>query len=529
MGHYVLNYPIETPEAIAFWDSEHKANTAKAYVAFSLDEQNFREITKRAGYTRAWRDRMWEAFGIYVNQPDMTAIPFSQMSDLWWNEMPTPTLHTFTFPTIVPEPMPTPDPDPELPVITVAATDQVGVDGGSVTFTTNATDYLAVQWYRGSYPIPGETSPTLTFTPTYHDHCVIYTAVYMNADGYSSTRAQLTVLNGNPDITLQPLGGRVDSYPGGFILYSDGTGQTSIKWEEQDRDTLQWGDVQGVIGNDTNKNITISTDYTGLYKSFRVKYINSIGTTVSQVSQVFAANETGNSPIIDNGWTGTVNQWQAIANHPGVVEDQGNLFTYTINNQTDGSVRFRIGHNEGSAPDHWVDVSPMTNVSGSVESSKLGEEPSHNGNIRVTCTSAGGITTGQLDYQFYRGESLTPFVGATYSHSVTFGTVGAGQVGYDALPTEEGDLVPDNLAGFTVEQLLTNNAGSQLQLGIGGQNASAITISVPSYGPETFSFIWLSGLWRVRTTENPTAGPFLAWWHSRTNGEVHDIDLILTP
>ena len=85
---YQLNWPIETPEAIAFWGSSHKCNTMKAYVAFSHDEANFNELTKRAGYKLQWRKRAWSAFSAYVANPSMVGVPFTADMTPWWEEMP---------------------------------------------------------------------------------------------------------------------------------------------------------------------------------------------------------------------------------------------------------------------------------------------------------------------------------------------------------------------------------------------------------------------------------------------------------
>lgn len=83
-----LNYPIETPEAEKFWASNHKSNKVKAIIAFSLDLENANANLGRYGYTRAWRNRALYHFGQYVNQPDMAAVPFSELSTPWYLDMP---------------------------------------------------------------------------------------------------------------------------------------------------------------------------------------------------------------------------------------------------------------------------------------------------------------------------------------------------------------------------------------------------------------------------------------------------------
>lgn len=83
-----LNYPIQTPEAKRFWASDHKCNEAKAIIAFSLTLNNANDNLRRYGYRLGWRHRAINAFAQYVNQPGMEAVPFSELSERYWNCMP---------------------------------------------------------------------------------------------------------------------------------------------------------------------------------------------------------------------------------------------------------------------------------------------------------------------------------------------------------------------------------------------------------------------------------------------------------
>lgn len=83
-----LNYPIETPEALEFWASNHKCNRIKAIIAFSLNLDNANDNLRRFNFARQFRVRALNNFCMYVNQPDMQGIPFSDMKTPWWEEMP---------------------------------------------------------------------------------------------------------------------------------------------------------------------------------------------------------------------------------------------------------------------------------------------------------------------------------------------------------------------------------------------------------------------------------------------------------
>lgn len=85
---FKLNYPIETPEAKAFWASRHKCNKMKSIIAFSLDLSNANDNLRRAGYRRHWRLRALNNFGMYVNKPTMATVPFSEIETPWWVCMP---------------------------------------------------------------------------------------------------------------------------------------------------------------------------------------------------------------------------------------------------------------------------------------------------------------------------------------------------------------------------------------------------------------------------------------------------------
>lgn len=60
----------------------------KAIIAFSLDLENANDNLRRYGYRLQWRNRALASFGAYVNQPDMTGVPFSELEDLYWYCMP---------------------------------------------------------------------------------------------------------------------------------------------------------------------------------------------------------------------------------------------------------------------------------------------------------------------------------------------------------------------------------------------------------------------------------------------------------
>ncbi|EJG1032688.1 hypothetical protein C4G51_RS18665 [Vibrio parahaemolyticus] len=79
--------PIETPEAIRVWASKRRDNEAIRLVAFSRSEKEFKELAKRYGWGRAWRNNVWTVFNQYVNQPDMVNVPYFTTGD-WKDNVP---------------------------------------------------------------------------------------------------------------------------------------------------------------------------------------------------------------------------------------------------------------------------------------------------------------------------------------------------------------------------------------------------------------------------------------------------------
>ncbi|WPH64812.1 hypothetical protein [Vibrio phage vB_VpaP_SJSY21] len=283
---YFFNYPAETPEAVKFWGSRHAANTAKAYVAFSLDKVNFIEITKRAGFSRAWRDRMWEAFGQYVNQPDMVGIPFSEMSDPWWEEMPTPTLFQFDFPVVTPVPM---EPDPEIPIYPVISKPLQNIttkEGKLVLLETDGTDFESIQWYRGNTPISGETSKNYSFIASMSDNNISYIAEYKNNDKVSTTRSVISVTSGAPVVTLDPIGGQ-GTEGEIFQFVANAEDFESIQWYKMNRSTLKWEAVQG--GNSVT--LDVLGTHTGFPETYKAIFTNQFGYTSTEVAEVFFAED----------------------------------------------------------------------------------------------------------------------------------------------------------------------------------------------------------------------------------------------
>ena len=85
---FKLNFPVETEEARRFWASKHRLNRIKAIIAFSTDLKNANDNLRRAGYASIFRHKMLNLYKCYVNQPKMGLIPFSDLSEPWYEPIP---------------------------------------------------------------------------------------------------------------------------------------------------------------------------------------------------------------------------------------------------------------------------------------------------------------------------------------------------------------------------------------------------------------------------------------------------------
>lgn len=85
---YKLNYPVETEAAYKFWSSNHKSNKVKAIIAFSLNLDNANDNLRRYGYALQFRERALKNFCMYVNNPSMSGVPYTEMTTPWYIDMP---------------------------------------------------------------------------------------------------------------------------------------------------------------------------------------------------------------------------------------------------------------------------------------------------------------------------------------------------------------------------------------------------------------------------------------------------------
>jgi len=237
----LFNYPITTPEAAKFWDSSHPCNRAKVFIAFSLDEANYRELAKRHGYTREWRDRAWDAFDIYVNlratEENLISLPFSELETSWWDCMPYSGTAIQTQPQVWAM---TPS-NCEIP------------EGSSFTMEVDASGFgdFTYQWYKDDVLIAGATSESYTVNPFELADNGFYHCVVTNSIG-STVSAKLlyaTVLVASI-ITLDPTDQIAE------------TGATATFTTDADQyDSVQWYEQGIAIDGATTTTLMVTADH----------------------------------------------------------------------------------------------------------------------------------------------------------------------------------------------------------------------------------------------------------------------------
>ncbi len=170
------NYPIETPTQIKFWASSHKCNQAKAVIAFSYDEENaHRNMRRLLGWTYFFRKRAWNAFGHFVNSPDMAGIPFSEGYTPYWECMPAGA-----------KPKPTP------PTVSITGSGGNTEVGKEIKLRAIVSGYPrpTLSWTYskdGGSPVNLGSSNPLTFTPT-ETGTYVFTVTATNSEGTATAR-----------------------------------------------------------------------------------------------------------------------------------------------------------------------------------------------------------------------------------------------------------------------------------------------------------------------------------------------------
>lgn len=89
--NFRLPFPIETDAAKKFWASRHICNRAKAIVAFSRNRDEALRLMRRylpGRHTYHFRERAWNAWKNFSNDPSMAAMPFTPLGVEWWDCLP---------------------------------------------------------------------------------------------------------------------------------------------------------------------------------------------------------------------------------------------------------------------------------------------------------------------------------------------------------------------------------------------------------------------------------------------------------
>jgi hypothetical protein len=260
----IFNYPVETPEAFAFWDSDHKCNQSKAFIAFCIDEANFEELAKRYGFSRLWRDRMWAAFGMYVNTPDMVAIPFTEIETPYWDCMPNPNEGTEL------------EQPPQLVGQTPSLCEVVYNSTLTMSVVATGAPVVTYQWYLDDVLIPGATSTSYTVTPFTEDDNGSYHVVMTNP--YGSTKA--------PDIIFET------KVPAPFVVTDPvsqtitDTGTAIFTVVGSGYDTVQWYRRGIIIPGETTVTLSIPGNYADDGATYSAAFTNTTATVYTNQAKL---------------------------------------------------------------------------------------------------------------------------------------------------------------------------------------------------------------------------------------------------
>lgn len=173
------------------------------------------------------------------------------------------------------------------PVIVSNPTDQTVTEGASATFDASATGDPdpTVQWERSDdvgatyAPIPGATSPVLTFVTTAADHGAKFRATFTNSAGSTTTNNSTLVVWKLPDVIEQPvdataaLGETVT-----FTSEATSNAEPTVQWQRSINGGASWTDVAGATFNALNVG-PLTAGHNG--NRYRAVFTNVAGSTTS--------------------------------------------------------------------------------------------------------------------------------------------------------------------------------------------------------------------------------------------------------
>ncbi len=183
-------------------------------------------------------------------------------------------------------------PRPVAPTITVPPSATTVPTGGSAVFSVTATGTapLSYQWFKGTSPISGATTSTLTLTGVQAADAGSYSVSVTNSVGsVTSDAASLTVTVIAPSIATQPGGQTV-------IAFSDVSFTTSASGTAPF--TYQWFKDNAPIAGATGARLFLASVPTSAAGAYTVAVTNSAGTAVSNAA-VLTVNKAAASVTVD--------------------------------------------------------------------------------------------------------------------------------------------------------------------------------------------------------------------------------------
>lgn len=154
-------------------------------------------------------------------------------------------------------------------------TSQAACVGSAVSFSALAdgTTPISYRWFKNDVAIPGATNPTLVISPVSASSAGAYTCQASNGCGsVTSSPAFLTVLDGSPVITLQPINQTTCVGSGAlFTVASSGPGVVNYAWRKNGTP----------IAGATNPALQITSASSGDAASYDCVLSNLCGSTTS--------------------------------------------------------------------------------------------------------------------------------------------------------------------------------------------------------------------------------------------------------
>ena len=377
------------------------------------------------------------------------------------------------------------------PSIVSQPADQTVVAGVGVTFSVaaNGAGPLTYQWFKGSIPLPGATTSTLTIAKVTTSDAGSYSVAVANSAGtVTSSAATLSVISA-PSIVSQPADQTVVAGVGvTFSIAASGAGPLTYQWFK--------GSIP--LSGATTSTLTIAKVTTSDAGSYSVAVANSAGTVTSSAAtlSVISAPSIVSQPADQTVVAGVGVTFSIAASGAGPLTYQWFKGSIPLSGATTSTLTIaKVTTSDAGSYSVAVANSAGTVTSSAATLSVISAPSIVSQPVDQTVVAGVGVTfsvaasgAGPLTYQWFKGS--IPLPGATTS-TLTIAKVTTSDAGsYSVAVANSAGTVTSSAATLSVisaPSIVSQPADKTVVAGVG------VTFSVAANGAGPLTYQWFKG------------------------------------